>query len=390
MKSAAARKTKLAKPAAAPPAPGTRPLVTVMSALAALTVIAYSNSFASGFILDNKALLLDPRIREATADNFALIFQHTYWWPTGEARLYRPLTTLSYLFNYAVLGNRDQPGGYHTVNLLLHVGNVLLAYVLARKFTREFWPPICVAAIWAGHPVTTESVTNIVGRADLLAAMAVLSGFLMYLKSLEAAGGRRAGWIAGLTLATTVGVFSKESAIAILPLIVLWEWMGGFSRTRPLLLGCAATLAPIASMLLARSAVLAHSAAAEFPLYRQSHYWRELVGRAAHRDRRDGSLISAGLLALPAVLRLFLCRNSGCRRYAGGLGCASRAGRHRDPRRSSLSLESDLLLSGGLRTHQLSSRIEPVISDRHHHGRSSFIPAVAWIAGMRGIGYLCR
>jgi len=67
-----------------------------MAALAALTVLAYSNSFASGFILDNKGLLLDPRIREATADNLALIFQHTYWWPC-ETGLYRPLTALSCL-----------------------------------------------------------------------------------------------------------------------------------------------------------------------------------------------------------------------------------------------------------------------------------------------------
>jgi len=112
-----------------------------MAALAALTVLAYSNSFASGFILDNKGLLLDPRIREATADNLALIFQHTYWWPC-ETGLYRPLTALSCLFNYAILGNRDQPGGYYTVNLLLRVGNIFLAYVLARKLTREFWPPV--------------------------------------------------------------------------------------------------------------------------------------------------------------------------------------------------------------------------------------------------------
>jgi tetratricopeptide (TPR) repeat protein len=236
-----------------------------MAALAALTAIAYSNSFASGFILDNKGLLLDPRIREATADNLVLIFRHTYWWPSGEAGLYRPLTTLSYLFNYAILGNRDQPGGYHAVNLLLHVGNVLLAWVLARKLSREFWPPVFVAAIWAVHPVTTESVTNIAGRADLLAAMAVLSGLLMYLESREATAGRRAAWLAGLAFVTTLGVFSKESAIAILPLIILCEWIRGFSRTRALLLGCAATLAPIGSMLLARSSVLARSAPAEFP-----------------------------------------------------------------------------------------------------------------------------
>jgi hypothetical protein len=265
MKSAARRTKKPGGPAAAPSLLSSWRLMPAIAALGVLTAIAYSNSFASGFILDNKGLLLDPRIREAAADNLALIFQHTYWWPTGEAGLYRPVTSLSYLFNYAILENRDQPVGYHVVNLLLHVGNVLLAWVLARKLIQEFWPPFFVAAIWAVHPAATESVTNIVGRADLLAAMAVLSGFLLYLESRDARGGRRAGWIAGLAFATTVGVFSKETAIAILPLIALWELMHGFSKPRALLLGCAATLVPIASMLLARSAVLARSAPAEFP-----------------------------------------------------------------------------------------------------------------------------
>src|SRR5579863_9644655 len=102
-------------------------------ALSLLTLLAYSNSFSSGFVLDNQGLLLDPRIREATPENFALILRHTYWWPTGEAGLYRPFTTLSYLFNYAVLGDRDQAAGYHTINLLLHLGNVLLAYALAHR-----------------------------------------------------------------------------------------------------------------------------------------------------------------------------------------------------------------------------------------------------------------
>ena len=47
-------------------------------ALCALTLLAYSNSFAGGLVLDNKVLLLDPRIREATPQNIALIFQHSY------------------------------------------------------------------------------------------------------------------------------------------------------------------------------------------------------------------------------------------------------------------------------------------------------------------------
>jgi tetratricopeptide (TPR) repeat protein len=236
------------------------------AALALLTFLAFSNSFSAGFILDNKGLLLlDPRIRELTIENLRLIFQHTYWWPTGEAGLYRPFTTLSYLFNYAVLGNATEPGGYHWINILLHLGNVFLVYALARRLLRELWPPFFVAAVWAVHPVLTESVTNIIGRSDLLSGMAVLSGFLMYLRSAESAGRPRFAWLAGLMAVTTVGVFSKESTVAIVGVIVLYEltWWKERRQGRALLLGCVATLVPIAAMLYWRSIVLAASRPAE-------------------------------------------------------------------------------------------------------------------------------
>jgi protein O-mannosyl-transferase len=248
------------------PSPYTRYALAAL-ALCALSLLAYSNSFEGGLVLDNKVLLLDPRIRDATPENIALIFQHTYWWPTGEAGLYRPFTTLSYLFNYAVLGEGDQLFGYHAINLLLHLGNVLLAYALALRLVRRFWPSVFIAAVWAVHPASTESVTNIVGRADLLAAMAVLSGFVMYLKSRETSGWTRGVWVAGLTAVTTIGVFSKESAVAILPVIVLYEilWWKERPKHQALWLGCATTLVPIAVMLWKRSAVLAASPPAEFP-----------------------------------------------------------------------------------------------------------------------------
>ena len=181
--------------------------------------------------------------------------------------MYRPFTTLSYLFNYAIRGDGDQPSGYHSINLILHLGNVLLAYTVALRLVRKFWPTAFIAALWAVHPALTESVTNIVGRADLLAAMAVLSGFLIYLKSAEATGRARVVWLAGLAFVTTIGVFSKESAVAILPLIVLYElaWWKERPKHQALVLGCIATLLPIAAMLYQRSVVLAVSPPAQFP-----------------------------------------------------------------------------------------------------------------------------
>src|SRR6267378_4485618 len=92
---------------------GLNPLWVAL-ALCLLTLLAYSNSFTAGFTLDNRGLILeDTRIRDASPENLALIFQHTYWWPYGESGLYRPVTTLSYLFNYAILGGAASPAGYH-------------------------------------------------------------------------------------------------------------------------------------------------------------------------------------------------------------------------------------------------------------------------------------
>ena len=193
-------------------------------ALLALTALAFSNSFSAGLALDDQVLITgDPRIGEASVHNIGLILQHTFWWPNGEAGIYRPLTTLSYLFNYSILGNSSQPAGYHWINFLLHAGNVFLVWALMRRLLGGVRVPLFIAALWAVHPVLTESVTNIVGRADLLAGMAVLGGFLMYLKSAEATGKRRIGWLAGLAGATAVGVFSKESAVVLPGVIVLYE-----------------------------------------------------------------------------------------------------------------------------------------------------------------------
>jgi len=244
-------------------------------ALFVLTLLAFSNSFSAGLALDNQLLISgDPRIREASAGNLSQIFQHTFWWPNGEAGIYRPLTTLSFLFNYAILGNGTAPAGYHWINFLLHAANVLLVFALSLRLfnrmpDRAFPLALSTAALWAVHPVLTESVTNIVGRADLLAGMAVLGGFWMYLKSTESAGVRRVAWLGGLAAATTAGVFSKESAVVLPGVIVLYELAFHLSnvrgRLRSTLLGCAATILPIAAMLLQRALVLSASPPAEFP-----------------------------------------------------------------------------------------------------------------------------
>jgi tetratricopeptide (TPR) repeat protein len=266
----ARRKQNTAAPVANTKQPPRLPVPHLLAAaaLCVAALIAYANSFQAGFTLDNKILLLqDPRIRDATAENIGLIFQHTYWWPHGESYLYRPFATFSYLFNYAVLGNADRAAGYHSINLLLHAVNVLLAYSLSYRLIRRFWPAVFVAGLWAVHPVLTESVTNIVGRPDLLAAGSILSGLLMALKAAENTGARRLTWLAGLMAVTAIGVFSKESAVVVVGMIVVYAlvWWKEGSYGHKLLWGCLAAAPPIAVLWYLRTAALAGSPPARFP-----------------------------------------------------------------------------------------------------------------------------
>src|SRR5690242_17617962 len=125
-----------------------QPAYLVPVALCLLVIAVYSNGFANGLAGDIRGLLQDTRVHDATAENAGLIFTHTYWWPYGESGLYRPFTTLSYLFNYALLGGGESPAGYHAINLLLHCFNVLMVWLLARRLGLADLPAAFLAAIW--------------------------------------------------------------------------------------------------------------------------------------------------------------------------------------------------------------------------------------------------
>ncbi|HTW66028.1 MAG TPA: tetratricopeptide repeat protein [Bryobacteraceae bacterium] len=189
--------------------------------LCAVVLAAYSNSFDAGFVYDNEtAILQDARVHEANLPNVDRIFTEGYWANQPTTDLYRPLTTLSYLFNYAILGNGTNPVGYHWMNLVLHLANVSLVYALGILIFGGPAQGLALAAIWGLHPLLTEGVTNIVGRADLLAAFGILAGLLCHMRATAGTGRRKVSWLIALTLSQTIGLFSKENAV-ILPALML-------------------------------------------------------------------------------------------------------------------------------------------------------------------------
>lgn len=111
-------------------------------------------------------------------------------------------------------------------------GQCLVGFFLSLQLFRCRLPAFFAAALWAVHPIGTESVTNIAGRADLLAAMAVLGGLLIYVRGAALPGLPAARAAAALFVAATVGVFSKENAAVLPGLMLLWDIAFGTGAPR--------------------------------------------------------------------------------------------------------------------------------------------------------------
>jgi hypothetical protein len=228
-------------------------------ALAVLALIAYANSFQAGLIFDNApAILQDTRVRALTGGNLHLILTEEYWYNTSTTGLYRPLTTFSYLLNYAVLGNGPNPAGYHWVNLLLHGANISLVYLLAVWIAGDANLAFALAVLWGVHPLLTDSVTNIVGRADLLATLGVLGGLLAHIAGASATGGRRLVRWTVLAAAASIAIFSKEVGAVLPGVMLLYDltwWKPGAWRARAP--GYAALALPFAAYFWLRGELLA-------------------------------------------------------------------------------------------------------------------------------------
>ena len=366
----------------------------LVSAVIGFTFLAYSNSFNAGFLLDNDPIILkDSRIRTVTADHAHRILNEEYW-PLGMSGLYRPLTTFSYMFNYSVLGDGTNPSGYHWLNFALHAVNVGLVYVLGLVIFEQVPAALLLAALWGIHPVLTESVTNIVGRADLLGAFGVLAALHAHRKALAATGGRKLLWLTAIGLAVTAGMFSKESTIVVLAVLAIYDLTFGRAASwKARVPSYLAVAIPCVIYLYVRANVLGSVPVTAFPFGDNP-----LVGADFWTARMTAVKVIGRyltLLAWPAQLSfdysfneipLFalavdeLGRREG-RPVAAGVPGSSGSGNH-----LLAAAQAGLLRDRVFLRHAL-AHFEPGNSDRQHHGGTLSVSAVR---GCRRAGGLRR
>jgi tetratricopeptide (TPR) repeat protein len=191
---------------------------------AVLSILLYLPSAWNGFAYDdNLVIRFDQRIHDL-ADAPRILLQP--YWLIENLGLYRPLASLSYAVDWAISGGT--PAWFHIVNILWNALACVLVVVLLAQFVPV---PFALAGglVFAVHPVHTEAVANIVGRAELMAAAFMTAAMIHWVRRDAAAGigPRRLLGVAALYL---FALASKESAVMLPALLALCDAATGTLR----------------------------------------------------------------------------------------------------------------------------------------------------------------
>ena len=198
--------------------------------LAALAILPFLNGLPADFTYDDKLIIRDNE-RIADPGKIAEIFTtHYFGGSLATGQNYRPLVLLTYGVQRWLHGER--PELFRAVNIAFHAGATvaLASWLLVLGFPRA--SVLAVSALFAVVPIHVEAVTSLVGRAETLSALLVLTSAGLWLRA--TGGGRlRAVPYAFALVLFLAAVFVKESAVVLPGLVLLGELFRGGSWRSP-------------------------------------------------------------------------------------------------------------------------------------------------------------
>ncbi|XP_022251271.1 transmembrane and TPR repeat-containing protein 3-like, partial [Limulus polyphemus] len=186
--------------------------------------ICYLNSLQCGFVFDDMSAVRDNRdLRPQTP--LSNLFWNDFWGTPihkeHSHKSYRPLCVLTFRLNYAV--HELNPMGFHLVNVALHVVVCILYLRVCHMFLSDL-ASLVAAMFFAIHPIHTEAVTGVVGRAETLSSVFFLLAFIAYTKCMSGKG-RNTEWplLLECVFLMTVATLCKEQGITVVGLCCAYE-----------------------------------------------------------------------------------------------------------------------------------------------------------------------
>lgn len=159
---------------------------------AMLAVLAYFNAVDGSYHFDDGHSVVDNPFIRSTAHLLRFFTDPTAFSVLPQNQTYRPLLLTSYALTAEAAGTSAR--AFLTVNLLIHVGCVLVLQALLRRVLpllrqREDERLVLVAsALFAVHPLLSECVNYVSARSESLCALLSLGAMLAYLRARERDG----------------------------------------------------------------------------------------------------------------------------------------------------------------------------------------------------------
>ncbi len=177
--------------------------LTALLAVVAVTCLIYFNSLNNAYTFDDHPIIEDNPV--LAKGDLRSIITSPFWPGQPELGLYRPVTLSSFAINRWILG--EDPFGFRVVNVLLHALVAWSLYLVARRFC-GYGPALAAALVFSVHPINTEAVNAIVGRAELLAGLFVLLAWYAHHRKDEGLL-----WRVASLMAYALACLSKEHAL---------------------------------------------------------------------------------------------------------------------------------------------------------------------------------
>ncbi len=156
--------------------------------LVAATLAAFCPVAGHEFLCwdDEQHSLENPHLNPVSRQGLGKIWSEPYW------GLYVPLS-YTFFAGETLIARRPLPGGgfalnpmvFHLGNLALHVGCVLMVFVIVRRLFRHDWAACMAALLFALHPVQVESVAWISETRGVLCAWFSLTAVWLYLRGTD-------------------------------------------------------------------------------------------------------------------------------------------------------------------------------------------------------------
>ncbi|MFY9611719.1 MAG: tetratricopeptide repeat protein [Blastocatellia bacterium] len=194
----------------------------ILAGVLLVSALAFANSLDGQFVYDDRLQILkNPTL--TTLTNIPKMFTQGVWQFLNEkdksatGPYYRPLFNIALIVNYQLFGLGVF--GWHVFSVAVHLGMVLLVYLLARRWDLSTEAAAGSALLFGLHPIHSESVAWISALPDPLAALFILSSLLLYERYYQRKASDPAVLVASVGLAL-LAMLSKEVAI-VFPVFLL-------------------------------------------------------------------------------------------------------------------------------------------------------------------------